>query len=65
MAGALDRGGNEALVFQRVARDAAREQFALFVDELEQKDLIFIVDVLDPEFAEAAIFLALHAHFRV
>jgi len=48
-----------ALVLQRVARNAARQDFALLVDELEQKVAIFVIDVLDAKLAEAAVFLAL------
>jgi len=62
---AFNGGRHAALVLKAVAGDAAGEQFALFIDELEQKVCIFVVDVLDPEFAEAAVFFALESNFRV
>jgi hypothetical protein len=37
VAGAFNGCGYAALVFEAVARDAARQQFALLVDELKQK----------------------------
>ena len=65
MTSAFDGGRHAALVLEAVAGNATGEQFALFVDELEQKVGILVVDVLDPEFAEAAIFFALESNFRV
>ena len=53
------------LVFQRVARDAAGQQFALFVDELKQKLSVFVINVFDAEFAETAIFFALLTNIRI
>ena len=61
----LDGGGDPALVFQRVTGDAAGENLALFVDELQQKIRVFVINVFDAEFAEAAIFLALLPQVRV
>ena len=54
---ALNGSSYTALVFQAVACDTAREQFALFVDELDQEVRVFVINVLDTEFAETAIFL--------
>lgn len=65
MPGAFDGRGHLALVFERVAGDAARQELALFVDELEKEHIVFVVDMFNPEFAEAAIFCALQAHFWV
>lgn len=65
MAGAFDGGGHAALVFQAVTCDAARQQFALFVDELQQKVAVFVVDVFDAEFAETAIFFVAQPDFRI
>ena len=53
------------LVFQRVASDAAWQQFALFVDELKQKLSVFVINVFDSEFAETAIFFALLTNIRI
>jgi len=53
------------LVLQRVARNAARQDFALLVDELEQEVAIFVIDVLDAKLAEAAILFALLANLRI
>ena len=61
----LDSSGYAALIFQAVACDAAREQFALFVDELDQKIRIFVINVLDAEFAETAVFFATQPEFWV
>jgi hypothetical protein len=65
MAGALDGGGDAALVFQAVARDAARQQFALLVDKLEQEIGVFVVDMFNAELAETAIFFVFQPDFRV
>lgn len=65
MAGAFDGGGYAALILEAVARNAAREEFALLVDELEQELRVFVVDVFDAEFAEAAVFFASQTDFRV
>ena len=65
MAGTFHGSGNPALVFQAVACDAAREQFALLVDELQQKVAVFVVNMFDAEFAETAIFLVAQPDFRV
>ena len=63
--GAFDGSSHAALVFQAVARDAARQQFALLVDELQQKVAVFVVNVLDAEFTETAVFLVAQPDFRV
>lgn len=63
--GAFYGSGHAALEFQAVARDAAWEQFALFVDELEEEVLVFVVNVLDAEFAETAVFFSTQAKFWV
>ena len=55
MPGTLDRRGHPALVFQRVASDAAWKNLALGVDELQQEIRILVVNVLDTELAEAAL----------
>ena len=47
MAGAFDGSSHAALVFQAVARNAARQQLALFVDELEQKVSVFVINVFE------------------
>jgi hypothetical protein len=54
-----------ALVFQAIARDTTREQFALFVDELKEEIRVFVINVLDPEFAETAVFFATQPKFWV
>ena len=56
MARTLHSGGYATLVFQAVACDAARQEFALFVDKLKQEVRVFVVNVLNAEFAEAAVF---------
>jgi hypothetical protein len=63
--GALNGRRYAALVFQAVARDPARQEFALFVDELEQEFRIFVIDMFDAEFAETAVFFAPEPDFRV
>ncbi len=65
MASAFNGGGYTALVFQAVARDTAREQFALLVDELDKEVRVFVINVLDSKFAEAAVFFATQAEFRI
>jgi len=65
VAGTFDGSRYAALVFQAVAGDAAREQFALFVDELQQKVAVFVVNVFDAEFAETAVFFVAQPDFRV
>lgn len=64
-AGALYGGSHAALVFQAVARDTARQQFALFVDELKQEIGVFVIDVFDAEFAETAVFFTAQTDFRI
>lgn len=63
--GAFDGGGYAALILEAVARNAAREEFTLLVDELEQEIRVLVVDVFDAEFAEAAVFFASQTDFRV
>ena len=65
MAGAFDGSSHAALVFQAVARNAARQQLALFVDELEQKVSVFVINVFDAEFAETAVFSGAQPDFGV
>ena len=65
MTGTFNGAGNAALVFQAVTCDTAWQQFALFVDELEQKIGIFVINVLDTEFAETAIFFVPEPDFWV
>lgn len=65
MASAFDGRSDHALVLERVARQAAREDFALLVDEVEQEVRVFVVDVFDPEAAEAAVFFAFLADFGI
>jgi hypothetical protein len=45
-----------ALVFHGGTGNAAGQQFALFVDQTEQKIGIFIVNVFDTQFLESAVF---------
>lgn len=61
----LDGGRNTALVLQRVTGDATGQNFTLIVDKLEQKVRVFVVDVLDAVFAEAAVFLAFLTQVRI
>lgn len=65
MTGTLNGGSHPALVLQRIAGDAAWKHFALFVDELQQKVTVFVVNIFDTELAEAAVFLALLADVRI
>ena len=65
MTRAFDGGRHTALVFQAVAGNTARQQFALLVDELDEKVGIFVVDVFDAEFAKTAIFLVAQPDFRI
>jgi hypothetical protein len=65
MACAFDGSSDFALVFEGVTRDATREQFALFVDELEQKLGVFVVNMFDAELFEAAILFARLTEIRV
>ena len=65
VAGTFDGRGHAALIFQAVAGDAAREQFALFVDELQQKVAVFVVNVFDAEFAETAILFLTQPDFGI
>jgi len=61
----LDSSRNATLVFEAVARDTAWQKRALFVDELEEEIRVFVVNVLDAEFAETAIFFVPETDFRV
>jgi len=63
--GAFDGCGDAALVFEAVAGNAAGQQFALLVDELEQKIGVFVVNVFDAEFAETAVFSLFQSDFRI
>ena len=65
MAGAFDGSRYTALVFQAVARDTARQQFALLIDELEQKVRVLVINVFDAELAEAAVFFVFQPDFRI
>ena len=62
MTGALDSLRHFFLVLVRGAGDATGQNLALFVDELQQEVGILIVDILDTEFFETAIFLTLGLH---
>ena len=59
MAGALDSFGHFLLILVGSTGDAAGQDFALLVDELQQEVCIFIVNILDAELFETAVFLAL------
>lgn len=65
MPGTLDSGSHPALIFQAVTGDTARQQFALFVDKLEQKVRVAVIDIFDTELAETAIFFAFQANFWI
>ncbi len=65
MTSAFDGRGHAALVLQAVAGDAAGQHFTLFIDELEQKLRVFVINVLDAEFAETAIFFVAQSDFRI
>ncbi len=62
---AFHGSSHPALVFQAIACDTAREQFALLVDELEQEVCVLIIDVFDAELAETAVFFVFQPDFRV
>ena len=61
----LDGCSHTALVFQAVACDTTWKQFALFVDELQEKISVFVVNVLDTEFTETAVLFASEPKFWV
>lgn len=61
----LDSSRNATLVLEAVACDTAWQELALFVDELEEEIRVFVVNVLDAEFAETAIFLVPETNFGV
>ena len=65
VAGAFDGGSHAALVLEAVAGDAAGQQFALFVDELNEEIGVFVINVLDAEFAETAVFSLIQPDFRI
>lgn len=65
MARTLHGGSNAALEFQAVARDAAGQQLTLFVDKLDQKVWVFVVNVFDAELAETAVFFGAQPDFWV
>ena len=57
MACALDSFGHFFLILVGSTGDAARQNLALLVDELQQEVSIFIVNVLDAEFLKRQYFL--------
>ena len=59
MTGTFDGLGDLALVFVGSAGDAAGQDLALLIDELQQEVGILVVDVLDAVLLEAAVFLSL------
>ena len=59
MAGALDSFGHFLLVLVGGTGDTAGQNLALLIDELQQEVGVFIIDVLDAEFLETAVFLPL------
>ena len=59
MAGTLDSLGHFFLILVGSTGDAAGQNLALLIDELQQEVCILIVNILDAEFLETAIFLAL------
>lgn len=61
----LDSRRNPALVLQRVASDSAWKDFTLAVDELQQEVRVLVVDMLDAELAEAAVFCTLLSEVRI
>lgn len=61
----LDSSRNATLVLEAVARDTTRQKLALLVDELEEKIRVFVVNVLDAEFAETAIFFVPETNFGI
>ncbi len=63
--GTLDSRSDATLIFQAVARNTTRQQFALFVNELKKEVRILVVNVFDAVFAETAIFFATQTDFRV
>ena len=65
MASSLDRDGDFALVLEGIPRDAAGQKLTLVVDKLNEKCGIFVIDMLDTELAEAAVFLPLGSDFRI
>ena len=56
MAAPLDCGSHSALIFQGIPRDAAWKDFALLIYKLQKKVRVFIIDMLDSELAETAVF---------
>jgi len=58
MARTLDGLGDLALIFHRGACDAARQDLALLVDELQQEVSVLVVDVFDAVLLETAVFLS-------
>ena len=63
--GALDGSSDTTLIFQAITCNPAGQQFALLIDELEEKIRIFVIDVFDAKFAETAVFFATQPDFRV
>ena len=65
MAGTLNGSSYPALILQAVAGDTARQQFALFVDKLEQKVRVPVIDIFDTELAKTAVFFAFQSNFWI
>ena len=65
MARSFNSGRNLALIFERVTCDATRQNFALFVDKLDQKVGVFVVNMFDAKPAETAVFFAILADLGI
>jgi len=65
VARSFDSGRNLALILERVARNPARENFTLFVDKLDQKVSVFVVNMFDAKPAETAVFFAILADLGI
>ena len=59
MACALDSFGHFLLILVGSTGDAAGQNLALLIDELQQEVCIFIINVFNAKFLETAVFLAL------
>jgi len=55
VAGLLDRLGHLALVLQRGAGEAAREDLALLIAQLQEEVCILVINILDTGLLEPAI----------
>ena len=62
MTSTLDCLSDTALILQRSACDAARQNLALLVEELLQELWILVVDVLDTALLETAILFLLNVN---